>query len=86
MRTLMAALMDHGNLPLPSKLRMTSKSVLKLTQAHDMLTKTVHPTLYKDPQLSKMSARWVTKMLYEKMKKDRLKMCKAVKSIISVAS
>ncbi len=74
MRTLTAALVDHGNLPLPSKWRMTSKSVLKLTQAHDMLTKTVHATLYKDLQLSKQSARWVTKMLYEKMKKERLGM------------
>ncbi len=51
-----------------------------------MLTKTVHATLYKDLQLSKQSARWVTKMLYEKMKKERLEMCKAVISMIDVTS
>jgi hypothetical protein len=71
---------------LPSKWRMTSKSVLKFTQVHDMLTKTVHATLYKDLQLSKKSARWVTKMLYEKIKKERLEMCEAVMSMIAVTS
>jgi hypothetical protein len=44
-------------------------SVVKLAQAM-MLTKMVHATLHKDLQLSKKSARWMTKMVYNEMKKD----------------
>jgi hypothetical protein len=44
----------------------------ELAQAYSVSTKTVHATLHKDLQLSKKSARWVTKLLYEEMKKEQL--------------
>jgi hypothetical protein len=56
-------------IPLP-KWRITSKSIRKLTQAHDMPTETVHTTLHNFLKLSKKSATWVSKLLYEKMKKE----------------
>jgi hypothetical protein len=37
-----------------------------------MSNKTVHGSLHKDLQLSKKSARWVTKLLEEEMKKERV--------------
>jgi hypothetical protein len=39
------------------------KSVRKLGQAYDVLTKTVHATLCTDLQLPKKLARWVTKLI-----------------------
>jgi hypothetical protein len=53
--------------------------VRKLAQALDVLTKMVHTTLHKDMALSKKLARWVTKLFYEEMKKERVRTwtCKA---------
>jgi hypothetical protein len=47
------------------------ESVMKLTQAHEMFTKIIHSALHKDLQLSQKSTRWVTKMLYEDLKKGK---------------
>jgi hypothetical protein len=51
---------------------------MKLAQGHDMLAKTVHATLERHLLLSKKSARWITKRLYEETKKERLRACEAV--------
>jgi hypothetical protein len=47
------------------------ESVMKLAQAHEMLAKIIHSALHKDLQLLEKSTRWVTKMLYEEMKKGK---------------
>ncbi len=47
------------------------ENVMKLAQVHEMLAKMIHSTLHKDLQLSQKSTRWVTKMLYEGMKKGK---------------
>jgi hypothetical protein len=46
----------------------------------------VHATLHKDLQISKKLARWVTNMLYGKMKKERLRTCKAIMGMIALTS
>jgi hypothetical protein len=46
---------------------MISERVSWLAQAHKMLAKIIHSYL----QLSEKSTRWVTKMLYEEMKKGK---------------
>jgi hypothetical protein len=46
----------------------------------------VHATLHKDLQLSKKSTSWVTKMLDDEIKKERLRMCEAVMAMIAVVS
>jgi hypothetical protein len=56
---------------------------MKLAQAHSVLAKMVHATLHKELQLSKKSARWVTKMLCEEMKKEQLRTCKEVMLMIA---
>jgi hypothetical protein len=58
---------------------------MKLSEAHDVLAKTVHATLNKDFELYKKSARWVTKMLYREMKQDLLRTCEVVMAITAVA-
>jgi hypothetical protein len=62
---------------------MTDERVSKPTQAHDVSAYMVHATLQKDIHLSKKSARWVNKMLYEKMKKEQVKICEAVLALIA---
>jgi hypothetical protein len=47
------------------------ESVMKLVQDHEMLIKMIHSALHKDLQFSQKSTRWVTKMLYELMKKRK---------------
>jgi hypothetical protein len=47
------------------------ESVMKLAQAHEMLDKMIHSALHKNLQLSQKLTRWVTKMLYEEMKKGK---------------
>jgi hypothetical protein len=47
----------------------SGESVMKLTEAHDISAKTLHEDLL----LLKKSARCVTKMLFKKMKKERVR-------------
>jgi hypothetical protein len=61
------------------------ESVMKLAQAHDRSAPTVHATLYKDLQLSKKSARWVTKTLYKKMKEERGRVHEVILGMIAAA-
>jgi hypothetical protein len=49
------------------------ESVIKLAQAYDLSTKTFQSTLHKDLELSKKSARRVTKMVYYEMKNERVR-------------
>ncbi len=50
------------------------ENVWKLAQVLGVTIKMVHATLLKDLRLSKKSARWVSKLLYEEMKKERVRM------------
>jgi hypothetical protein len=45
---------------------------MKLAQAHDVSAKMIHATFHKDLQLSKKSAKWVTKILYYEKKKENM--------------
>ncbi len=62
------------------------ESVVKLAQAMVCLQKQFTPLFIRIQQLSKKTARWVTNMLYEETKKEQLRMCKAVMTMIAVAS
>jgi hypothetical protein len=57
------------------------ENVRKLAQAHDMLARTVYPTLMRMAKLSKRSARWVNKRVSVEMKKERFKTCEAAKAM-----
>jgi hypothetical protein len=48
-----------------------------------MLTETVHTTLHNYLQLSKKSATWVNQLLYEKMKKEQVRICETFIVIIA---
>jgi hypothetical protein len=61
------------------------ESVMKLAQTHDRSAQTVHATLYKDLQLSKKSARWVTKTLYKTMKEERGRVHEVILGMIAAA-
>jgi hypothetical protein len=50
------------------------ENVWKLAQVLGVTIKMVHNTLHKDLRLSKKSARWVSKLLYKEMKKERVRM------------
>ncbi len=58
---------------------------MKLAKAQNLSAKMVHTTLHKDLQLSKKSARWAIKLLYEEMKKEQLRTCEVI-AMIAVAS
>ncbi len=46
----------------------------------------IRVALHKDLQLSKKSARWVTKRLYEEMKKETVSVHEAIVAMIAAAS
>ncbi len=55
---------------------MSSKRMLELSHAHDVLARMVYTALMKMAKLSKKSARWVKKQFSLEMKKERFKTCK----------
>jgi hypothetical protein len=56
------------------------ETVRKLTKAQGVSTKMVH----KDLKLSKMSARWISKLTDNEMKKERVRTCEVFVAIIAV--
>ncbi len=48
-------------------------TVRKLTRVHGVSTRTINATLHNDLNLSKKSARWVPKLLSNKMKKEQVR-------------
>jgi hypothetical protein len=67
-------------LPLPillPKWKMTNRRVSGNLFRPIALTEMVHTALHVDLQLSKKSARWVTKLLYADMKKVKVRMWEA---------
>jgi hypothetical protein len=59
---------------------------MKLAQAHKMLAKMIPGALHKDLQLSQKSTLWVTKMLYEEMNKERVRVYEAITVMIATTS
>ncbi len=55
------------------------ENVTKLSQAHDVLARTVNAALMRTAKLSKKSARWVKKRFSLEMKKTRFRTCEAAK-------
>jgi hypothetical protein len=49
------------------------ENVRKLSQAHDMLARTVYAALMRTAKLSKKSARWVKKRFSLEMKKEQFR-------------
>ncbi len=62
------------------------ESDMKLAQAHEMLAKMIPVALHKDLQLSQKLTLWVTKMLYEEMNKERVRVYKAITVMIATTS
>ncbi len=61
-------------------------SVMKLALAHEISAKMIHGALHKDLKLSQKSTRWVTKMLYEEIKKERVRVCEGIMVMVAATS
>jgi hypothetical protein len=84
---------DHRNLTEKASITNSAAEVendwwetaMKLAQAHDVSAKRVHHSSHGSGALKKL-VRWEIKLLFEEMKKDRLRMCEAITAMITVAS
>jgi hypothetical protein len=57
-------------------------NIRKLAHAHGVSTKTIHTTLHEDLNLSKKSARWVSRFFNKEMKKECVKTFKAFSAMV----
>jgi hypothetical protein len=62
--------------------RVRHVTIRKCAQAHNVLTKTIHDTVYEDLNLFKKSAIWVPKLFTEEMKNETVRTCKAFLTMI----
>jgi hypothetical protein len=57
------------------------ENVTKLSQAHDVLARTVYAALMRTAKLSKKSARWVKKQFSLEMKQERFRTCEEAEAM-----
>jgi hypothetical protein len=62
--------------------RVRHVTIRKCAQAHGVLTKTIHDTVYEDLNLFKKSAIWVPKLFTEEMNNETVRTCKAFLTMI----